>query len=79
MLPETDYRFILEFNDSQFIKLRTIKTGKSQILVQGSPKSPFSIPSAFFLESGNGYELHFCTVQQKKGSILHSWYRWYLG
>ena len=79
MVPETNDRFLVTFNDSQLIHLVTVETGEKQILIQGSPNSYNSSPSAFFLKCGDGYELHFCTVKQQKGSTVHSWYRWYLG
>ena len=50
-----------------------------QILIQGSPNCHELIPCSFFLKSGNGYELHFCTVKHEKGTAVHSWYRWFLG
>jgi len=31
------------------------------------------------LECGDGYEYHFCTVNQEKGTTVNSWYRWFLG
>ena len=31
------------------------------------------------MKSGDGYELHFCTVKQEKGTTVNSWYRWFLG
>ena len=79
VVPETNDRFLVTFNDSQLIHLVTVETGEKQILIQGSPNSYNSSPSAFFLKCGDGYELHFCTVKQQKGSTVHSWYRWYLG
>ena len=79
MIPGTDNRFMLEFYDTQFVTLRDIKTGSRQILIQGSPHSSMNSPCALFIESGDGYELHFCTSKREKGSIIHSWYRWYLG
>ena len=36
-VPDTDLKFMLELYDPQFIKLRTVETGTSQILIQGSP------------------------------------------
>ena len=37
IVPNTGNRFVLEFNGSQFIYLRSIETGARQILIQGSP------------------------------------------
>ena len=79
MIPDTDFKFMLECYGSQYIRLRTVETGARQILIQDTPKCPKQIPCSFFLKSSDGYELHFCTVTQKKGTILNSWYRWYLG
>ena len=31
------------------------------------------------MKGGDGYELHFCTVKQEKGTTVNSWYRWFLG
>ena len=70
---------MVTFDDSQLIHLVDVQTGKKQILIQGSPNSQPRVPSAFFLKCGDGYELHFCTVKQQKGSTVQSWYRWYLG
>ena len=79
IIPGTDNRFMLEFYDTQFVTLRDVKTGSRQIIIQGSPNSSEKFPCALFLESGEGYELHFCTSKREKGTIIHSWYRWYLG
>jgi hypothetical protein len=49
MVPETNNAFMLEFHDMKFIKLRSIKTGVVQRLVEGSPN--FSGQSAFFLKN----------------------------
>ena len=48
-------------------------------MIQGSTNCPKQFNCAFFLKTGNGYELHFCTKSQQKGSAVHSWYRWFLG
>ena len=79
MIPNTENRFMLEFRESKFIFLRTIKTGARQILIQGSPDCPPKTPCSFFLKCDDGYELHFCTKERKKSSTIVSWYRWNLG
>ena len=79
MVPNTDNRFMLEFDEQKFIFLRTIKTGARQILIQGSPNCyAEQIPCAFFLKCEIGYELHFCTKRRDKGSTIVCWYRWNL-
>ena len=30
------------------------------------------------MKSGDGYELHFCTVKREKNMNVHLWYRWFL-
>ena len=79
LVPETEQRFMVALNDSQLIHLVSVETGEKQILIQGSPNSFESSPSAFFLKCGDGYELHFCTVNQQKSNTTQCWYRWYLG
>ena len=79
MIPGTDFKFMLEFDDSQFVYLFNTETDQRQILIQGSPNGNREFPCAFFLKGGDGYELHFCTVKQEKGTTVHSWYRWFLG
>ena len=39
MIPDTDFKFMLECYDSQFIRLRTVETGSRQILIQATPKA----------------------------------------
>ena len=36
MVPQTNYMFMIETNDSQFIYLKNIMTGRKKILIQGS-------------------------------------------
>ena len=79
MIPDTFFKFMLEFDDSQFVYLRNVESGLRQIIIQGSPNSPLDIPCSFFLKCGEGYELHFCIVKQEKGTTVNSWYRWFLG
>ena len=81
MIPGTGFKFMLELYDSQLVTLRTIETGKRQTLIQGSPAAPVynPYPCSFFLKCGDGYEFHFCTVNQEKGTTVNSWYRWFLG
>ena len=81
MIPGTDSKLMLEFYDSQFVTLRTVETGQRQILIQGSPNGMErnNYPCSFFLKCGDGYELHFCTFKQEKGTNVISWYRWFLG
>ena len=79
VIPGTDFKLYLDFDDSQFVHLCNTQTGKKQILIQGSPSGHQFIPCSFFLKCGNDYELHFCIVKQEKGTTVNSWYRWYLG
>ena len=71
IIPRTDYKFTLELDDSQFVYLRNIETGERQILIQGSPNSFYWNTCSFFLKGGDGYELHFCTVKQEKGTTVN--------
>ena len=81
MIPGTDFKFTVELYDSQFVTIRAVETGKRQVLIQGSPNSYrfATFPCSFFLECGDGYEFHFCIVNQEKGTTVNSWYRWFLG
>jgi hypothetical protein len=81
MIPGTDFKFTVELYDSQFVTIRTVETGQRQVLIQGSPNGVWNnpYPCSFFLECGDGYEFHFCIVNQEKGTTVNSWYRWFLG
>ena len=51
IVPDTDNRFMLEFDESKFIFLRTIETGARQVLIHGSPNCPAKTRCAFFLKN----------------------------
>ena len=81
IVPNTDNNFLLEFHESQYIYLRNIQTGARQVLIKGSPNALMmgGLPCSFFQKCSHGYEVHFCTIERKKGSTIHTWYRWHIG
>ena len=78
-MPDTDLGFMIEFSDTQSIKLLALETGQRYVLINSSIGSPFSIPQGFFLKSGGGYELHFCTTVRERGKVMQTWYNWFFG